>query len=120
MELADANDKRLAVFVGPVLLGQDPELVEAITAAVKAVVDIPVIPKLTPNTPNIGEIAKAAIAGGADGLCAINGIGSNFGMHHQANQVGGIGTLSGRTAYYNTLVPAIHISAQLIRICVIL
>ena len=45
-------------------MGQDPALVEEITAAVKAVVDIPVIPKLTPNAPNIGEIARAAVAGG--------------------------------------------------------
>jgi len=56
-------------------MGQDPELVREITAAVKAVVDIPVIPKLTPNVPNIGEIAAAAVAGGADALCAINTLG---------------------------------------------
>jgi hypothetical protein len=37
-------------------MGQDPDLVREITAAVKAVVDIPVIPKLTPNTPVIGEV----------------------------------------------------------------
>jgi len=59
-------------------MGQDPELVKEITAAVKAVVDIPVIPKLTPNTPDIGEIALAAIAGGADGLCAINTVGPGY------------------------------------------
>ena len=47
-------------------MGQDPELVREITAAVKAVVNIPVIPKLTPNTPNIAQIAAAAVAGGAD------------------------------------------------------
>ena len=41
-------------------MGQDPELVREITAAVKAVVNIPVIPKLTPNTPNIAQIAAAA------------------------------------------------------------
>lgn len=56
-------------------MGQDPELVRQITAAVKAAVDIPVIPKLTPNVPNIGEIAAAAVAGGADALCAINTLG---------------------------------------------
>ncbi|MGB2044778.1 MAG: tRNA-dihydrouridine synthase, partial [Porticoccaceae bacterium] len=53
-------------------MGQDPELVREVTAAVKAVVDIPVIPKLTPNTSNIAEIVLAAAAGGADALCAIN------------------------------------------------
>ncbi|MCZ6656915.1 MAG: tRNA-dihydrouridine synthase, partial [Gammaproteobacteria bacterium] len=30
-------------------MGQDPDLVKEITAAVKAAVDIPVVPKLTPN-----------------------------------------------------------------------
>jgi dihydroorotate dehydrogenase (NAD+) catalytic subunit len=63
-------------------MGQDPELVREITAAVKAVVDIPVIPKLTPNTPNIGEIAQAAIDGGADGLCAINTVGPGYTSSH--------------------------------------
>ena len=33
-------------------MGQDPQLVREITAAVKAAVDIPVIPKLTPNVPD--------------------------------------------------------------------
>ena len=47
-------------------MGQDPDLVREITAAVKQAVDIPVIPKLTPNVPNLGEIAAAAVAGGAD------------------------------------------------------
>ena len=53
-------------------MGQDPELVREIVAAVKAAVDVPVIPKLTPNVPNIDDIARAAVAGGADGICAIN------------------------------------------------
>jgi dihydroorotate dehydrogenase (NAD+) catalytic subunit len=63
-------------------MGQDPELVREITAAVKAVVNIPVIPKLTPNTPDIGEIARAAVAGGADGLCAINTVGPGYTSAH--------------------------------------
>ena len=63
-------------------MGQDPELVREVTAAVKAVVDIPVIPKLTPNTPNIGEIAAAAAAGGADALCAINTVGPGYTSSH--------------------------------------
>jgi dihydroorotate dehydrogenase subfamily 1 len=63
-------------------MGQDPELVRQITAAVKAAVDIPVIPKLTPNTPNIAEIALAAAAGGADGLCAINTVGPGYTSAH--------------------------------------
>lgn len=56
-------------------MGQDPELVREIVAAVKAVVDVPVVPKLTPNVPNIEEIALAAVEGGADAICAINTMG---------------------------------------------
>ena len=63
-------------------MGQDPELVKEVTAAVKAAVDIPVIPKLTPNTDNIGEIARAAVAGGADALCAINTVGPGYTSSH--------------------------------------
>lgn len=75
-------------------MGQDPELVKQITAAVKSAVDIPVIPKLTPNTQDIVEIAKAAIAGGADALCAINTVGPGYtaahGHHVLSNGAGGI------------------------------
>lgn len=78
-------------------MGQDPELVREITAAVKAVVDIPVIPKLTPNTPNIGEIAKAAAAGGADAICAINTVGPGFtSAHGQPVLSNGSGGMSGK------------------------
>ncbi|MEM9254083.1 MAG: tRNA-dihydrouridine synthase [Pseudomonadota bacterium] len=78
-------------------MGQDPELVRAITAAVKNAVDIPVIPKLTPNTPDIGAIAEAAVAGGADGLCAINTVGPGYtSAHGQAVLSNGEGGLSGK------------------------
>ncbi|MBP6725212.1 MAG: tRNA-dihydrouridine synthase, partial [Halioglobus sp.] len=78
-------------------MGQDPELVRQITAAVKAVVNIPVIPKLTPNTPNIGEIAAAAVAGGADGLCAINTVGPGYtSAHGHAVLTNGNGGISGK------------------------
>lgn len=63
-------------------MGQDPDLVREITAAVKAAVDIPVIPKLTPNATNIAEIAQAAVAGGADALCAINTVGPGLHTAH--------------------------------------
>lgn len=78
-------------------MGQDPEIVREVTAAVKAVVDIPVIPKLTPNTPNIGEIALAAVAGGADGLCAINTLGPGYTSAHGAAVLSnGSGGMSGK------------------------
>jgi len=78
-------------------MGQDPEMVREVTAAVKAVVDIPVIPKLTPNTSNIGEIALAAVAGGADGICAINTVGPGYtSAHGQPVLSNGAGGMSGK------------------------
>lgn len=78
-------------------MGQDPDMVREITAAVKAVVAIPVIPKLTPNTPNIAEIAEAAKAGGADGLCAINTMGPGYtSSHSHAVLSNGSGGMSGK------------------------
>lgn len=75
-------------------MGQDPDLVQEIVAAVKAAVDIPVIPKLTPNVPNVGEIAQAAAAGGADAICAINTTGPEcFEAHGHpilSNEKGGV------------------------------
>ena len=75
-------------------MGQDPDLVQEIVAAVKAAVDIPVIAKLTPNVPSVAEIAKAAVAGGADGICAINTMGpERYEAHGHpilTNEVGGV------------------------------
>jgi len=75
-------------------MGQDPDMVREIVAAVKAVVGIPVIPKLTPNTPDIALIARAAEAGGADGFCAINTVGPGYTSAHGhpvlSNGAGGI------------------------------
>ncbi len=78
-------------------MGQDPELVAEITAAVKAAVDIPVVPKLTPNTPEIGKIAEAAIAAGADALCAINTVGPGYtSAHGHPVLSNGAGGMSGK------------------------
>ena len=78
-------------------MGQDPEMVREIVAAVKAVVDIPVIPKLTPNTPDITLIARAAEAGGADGFCAINTLGPGYtSAHGHPVLSNGAGGLSGK------------------------
>ena len=75
-------------------MGQDPELVEEITRAVKEASALPVIPKLTPNADDIGAIAAAAVAGGADALCAINTVGPGFYSAHGhavlSNEVGGM------------------------------
>ncbi len=78
-------------------MGQDPDMVREIVAAVKAVVDIPVIPKLTPNTPDIGVIARAAEAGGADGFCAINTVGPGYtSAHGHPVLSNGAGGMSGK------------------------
>lgn len=78
-------------------MGQDPDLVREITAAVKAAVDVPVVPKLTPNVPNIAEIAKAAEQGGADAICAINTLGPGSHYSHGAPVLSnGLGGMSGK------------------------
>jgi dihydroorotate dehydrogenase (NAD+) catalytic subunit len=78
-------------------MGQDPELVREIVAAVKAAVDIPVIPKLTPNTPDIGAIARAAEEAGADGFCAINTVGPGYTLAHGEPVLSnGMGGMSGK------------------------
>lgn len=78
-------------------MGQDPDLVREITAAVKAAVSIPVVPKLTPNVPNIGEIAAAAVAGGADAICAVNTVGpGQYNSHGKPVLSNGMGGMSGK------------------------
>jgi dihydroorotate dehydrogenase len=78
-------------------MGQDPDLVAEIVAAVKAAVDVPVIPKLTPNTPDIGAIARAAEQAGADGFCAINTVGPGYTLAHgQPVLSNGMGGMSGK------------------------
>lgn len=53
-------------------IGQDPDLVEAVTASAKRNAKLPVFVKLTPNITNIVEIAEKAVKGGADGITAVN------------------------------------------------
>ncbi|MEM8498860.1 MAG: tRNA-dihydrouridine synthase [Pseudomonadota bacterium] len=75
-------------------IGQDPDMVREIVAAVVAVTDLPVIAKLTPNTDNIGSIAEAAVEAGAAGLCAINTVGPGYHTAHGkpvlSNELGGM------------------------------
>ena len=75
-------------------MGQDPDMVYAIVAAVKAAVSVPVVPKLTPNTNNIAAIARAAVDAGADALCAINTLGPGYFSAHGkpvlSNEMGGM------------------------------
>ena len=53
-------------------LGRYPDLVEAVTGAVKAASSVPIWVKLTPNTADILELGLAAQRGGADAVVAIN------------------------------------------------
>lgn len=60
------------VKAGGIAFGQDPKLVEKITAQIKEKAKQPVIMKLSPNVTDIAEMAKAAEAGGADAVSLIN------------------------------------------------
>ena len=62
-------------------IGQIPELVEQLTAAVKRSCSIPVLAKLTPNVASMIPAAEAAMRGGADGIAAINTIKSVTGVN---------------------------------------
>jgi len=57
---------------GGIAFGQDPKLIEDLTASVKKITSKPLIVKLTPNVTNIPIIAKAAEFGGADAVSLIN------------------------------------------------
>ena len=78
-------------------MGQDPDIVYDIVAAVKKAVALPVIPKLTPNVADIASIGKAALRAGADGLCAINTAGPGYTESHGAPVLSnGVGGMSGK------------------------
>ena len=55
-------------------IGENPELVELYTRAVRKGTRLPVLAKMTPNITHMAIPAKAAMAGGADGITAINTI----------------------------------------------
>ena len=78
-------------------MGQDPEMVRDVVAAVCAAVDVPVIPKLTPNVDDIAVIGRAALEGGASALCAINTTGPGYTEHHGHPVLSnGMGGMSGK------------------------
>ncbi|MCI8514711.1 MAG: dihydroorotate dehydrogenase [Lachnospiraceae bacterium] len=72
VDLLEINISCPNVNAGCLAFGQDPEMVERITGAIKARAKQPVIMKLTPNVTDIAEMARAAEAGGADGISLIN------------------------------------------------
>ena len=78
-------------------MGQDPDMVAEIVAAVKSAVAVPVIPKLTPNASDIAAIGRAALDAGADALCAINTVGPGYTESHGKPVLSnGVGGMSGK------------------------
>jgi dihydropyrimidine dehydrogenase (NAD+) subunit PreA len=55
-------------------IGQNPELVKELTAAVRRGTHLPILAKMTPNVGHMEIPARAAIEGGATGISAINTI----------------------------------------------
>ena len=80
-------------------IGQDAQLVQEMTTAIKAKLSIPVIVKLTPNVTDIVSIAQAAQRGGADALAAINTVqclmGIDLDTFRPLPSVGGYSTYGG-------------------------
>lgn len=72
VDLLEINISCPNVKAGGIAFGQNPKLVEEITAQIKKVAKQPVIMKLSPNVTDIAEMAKAAEAGGADAVSLIN------------------------------------------------
>lgn len=100
--LADTNADMLEINIscpnvkeGGIAFGQNPAMVEDITAAIKKVAKQPIVMKLSPNVTDITETAKAAEAGGADGVSLINTLtGMKIDIHRRtyalANKTGGL------------------------------
>lgn len=80
-------------------VGQDPELVERYTKAVRLGTSVPVLAKMTPNLAHMEIPALAAIRAGADGIAAINTIKSVTGLDPETLAsppvVGGMSAVSG-------------------------
>ena len=72
VDLLEINISCPNVKEGGIAFGQNPKLVEKITADIKKRAKQPVIMKLSPNVTDITEMARAAEAGGADALSLIN------------------------------------------------
>ena len=72
VDLLEINISCPNVKEGGIAFGQDPKMVEEITAEIKRHAKQPVVMKLSPNVTDITKMAKAAQAGGADSLSLIN------------------------------------------------
>ena len=95
VDMLEINISCPNVKEGGIAFGQNPKLVEQITAEIKKKAKQPVIMKLSPNVTDITETAKAAEAGGADALSLINTLtGMKIDINRRrfalANQTGGM------------------------------
>ena len=95
IDMMEINISCPNVNAGFLAFGQDPKLVEKLTAEIKKLAKQPVIMKLTPNVTDITEIARAAEAGGADAVSLINTLtGMKIDIHRKtfavANKTGGV------------------------------
>lgn len=95
VDLLEINISCPNVKEGGIAFGQNPKLVEKITADIKKRAKQPVIMKLSPNVTDITEMARAAEAGGADALSLINTLtGMKIDINRRcfalANQTGGM------------------------------
>lgn len=72
VDLLEINISCPNVKEGGIAFGQNPAMVEEITATLKRYAKQPLIMKLSPNVTDITETARAAEAGGADALSLIN------------------------------------------------
>jgi len=115
LNLSCPNTKR-----GGIVFGNNPELIEEVTEAVKKVTWRPLWVKLSPNVTDIGPFAQAAEAGGADAISLVN---TFVGMQLEDSSVrrvlpGATGGLSG-PAIHSLAVRLVHQAAQAVRIPVI-
>ena len=120
VDMLEINISCPNVKCGGISFGQDPKVVEAITAEIKRHAAQPVIMKLSPNVTDITEIARAAEAGGADALSMINTLtGMKIDIHRQtfaiANKTGGV---SG-PAVHPIAVRMVYQTAQVVNIPII-
>ena len=94
-DLLEINISCPNVKEGGIAFGQNPRMVEEITATLKKYAKQPLIMKLSPNVTDITETARAAEAGGADAISLINTLtGMKIDIHRQkfvlANKTGGL------------------------------
>lgn len=95
VDLLEINISCPNVKEGGIAFGQNPKMVEEITAEIKKRAKQPVIMKLSPNVTDITQTAKAAEVGGADAISLINTLtGMKIDVHKRAfvlaNKTGGL------------------------------